>query len=177
MLGARISVANLAWKWGKSISMGEVLYSKKWVQYSALPWVITQNTTTTHNNQHELPLPYPPAALALSFHGNFSHAPKSWRCCSLWVRQWQCVGCALTLFCPLFGAPKHNPSKNRERDWVLELSGHLLVRQHSNQPKLGICGRRDIGRGRMIWAEPVGWTPYHHLGWQTERWKKNMSCP
>jgi hypothetical protein len=29
MLRASISVSNLALKWGKSISMGEVLYSKK----------------------------------------------------------------------------------------------------------------------------------------------------
>jgi hypothetical protein len=55
----------------------------------------------------------------------------------------------LLLFYPLFGAPKCNPSRNRERDWVLVLAfgGHLLVGQHNNQPKVGICDRRDIGEG------------------------------
>ncbi len=43
-------------KWGQSIDMGEVLYSTKWVKYSTLLQATTQNTTTTHNNQHE-PLP------------------------------------------------------------------------------------------------------------------------
>jgi hypothetical protein len=37
MLGASISVSNLALKWGESISMGEELYSTKWVKYSTLP--------------------------------------------------------------------------------------------------------------------------------------------
>jgi hypothetical protein len=57
--------------------MGEVLYSTKWVKYSALPQATTQNTTTTHNNQREPEPPYPPAALVLSLHGNISHGPKS----------------------------------------------------------------------------------------------------
>jgi hypothetical protein len=52
----------------------------------------------------------------------------------------------LPLFYPLFGAPKCNPLKNRERDRVSALDGHLLVGQHNNQPKVGICSRRDMGR-------------------------------
>jgi hypothetical protein len=157
MLGASISVPNLAFKWGQSISMGEVLYSTKWVKYSALPQATTQYATTTHNNQHALLPPYPPAALALSVHGNFSHTPKSWCHCSLWIRQWRNASDALLpLFYPLFGVPKCNPLKNRERDWVLALGGHLLIGQHNNQPKVSICGRRDIGEGaqpgRNMWG-------------------------
>jgi hypothetical protein len=115
------------------------------------------NTATTHNNQHEPPLAYPSAALALSVHGNFSHAPKSWRRCSLWVCRWHnASGALLPLFYPSFGAQKNNPSKNRERDGVLTLGGHLLVGQHNNQPKFGICGRRDIEEGarpgRNVWG-------------------------
>ncbi len=49
-----------------------------------------------------------------------------------------------------------NTSKIRERDMTLALGGHLLVRQHNNQPKVGICGRRDIGEGarsgRNVWG-------------------------
>jgi hypothetical protein len=86
ILGVSISASNLALKWGESISMGEVLYAKKWVKYSTLPQATTQITTTTHNNQHEPLPPYPSAALALSIYGNILHGPKSWRRCSLWVR-------------------------------------------------------------------------------------------
>ncbi len=47
MLGVSISAWNLAFKWGQSIGMGEVLYSTKWVKYSTLPRATTQNTTNT----------------------------------------------------------------------------------------------------------------------------------
>jgi hypothetical protein len=65
-------------------------------------------------------------------------------------------GALLPIFYPTFGAPKHNPSKNREREGVSALGGHLLVGQHNNQPKVGVCGRRDIGEGvqpgRNVWG-------------------------
>ncbi len=41
VLGPSISVSNLAFKWWESISMGEVLYSTKWVKYSTLPQATT----------------------------------------------------------------------------------------------------------------------------------------
>ncbi len=56
-------------------------------------------------------------------------------------------GALSLLFVPLFGAPKHNTSKIRERDVTLALGGHLLVGQRNNQPKVGVRGRRDIGEG------------------------------
>jgi hypothetical protein len=40
---------------------GALLY--KLGKHATLPQATTQNTTTTHNNQHELPPPYPPVAL------------------------------------------------------------------------------------------------------------------
>ncbi len=60
------------------------------------------------------------------------------------------------LFVPLFGALKRKTSKIRERDVTLALGGHLLVGQHNNQPKVSVCGRRDIGEGarpgRNVWG-------------------------
>jgi hypothetical protein len=148
MLGASISGTNLAFKWGESISMGEVLYSTKMVKYKALLQDSTQDTTTTHNSHHEPPPPYPSAALALSLHGNILHGPKSWRRCSLWVHRWRnASGALLPHINSLFGVPKCNPLKNRERDRVSALGGHLLGGQHNNQPKVGVCGRKDIGEG------------------------------
>ncbi len=154
---ARISVSNLALKWGQSISMGEVLYSSKWVKYSALPWATTQNTTTTHSDQHEPPPPYPSVAFALSLRGNIHNGPKFWRRWSLWAHTRRAaLGALLLLFVPLFGAPKRNTSKIRKRDVTLALGGCLLVGQHKNQPKVGVCGRKDIGEGaqpgRSMWG-------------------------
>jgi hypothetical protein len=40
VLGAIISVLNLALKWGQSIRMGEVLYSTKWVNSSTAKSVL-----------------------------------------------------------------------------------------------------------------------------------------
>jgi len=50
---------------------------------STLSRATTQNTITTHNNQHEPPLPYPSAALALSLHGQAVGATNQWCCCFL----------------------------------------------------------------------------------------------
>ncbi len=73
----------------------------------------------THNNQHDPPPPCPSAALALSLHGNIRHGPKSWHCCSLWANTRLMALVVLSpLLVPLFGAPKRNPSKNRERGGV-----------------------------------------------------------
>jgi hypothetical protein len=124
VLGASISVLNLALKWGESISLGEVLYSAKWVKYSALPQAITQNTTKRHNNQHVPPPPYPPAALAHYCHGSIHHGPTSWRFCSLLVCSRRGASGALSpLPAPLIGAPKQDPLKNREMVGAWALGG------------------------------------------------------
>ena len=44
---------------------------------------------------------------------------------------------------PLFGALKHNPSKNRERGRALALGGFHLIMANNNQPKVGISSRLD----------------------------------
>jgi hypothetical protein len=113
VLRVGISVSNYAFKWGQSISMGEVLYSTKWVNYSALPR-------------------------------------------------------ALLLFVPFLGASKCNTSQIREKDVTSALGAHLLVRQHNNQPKIGICSRRDIGEG----AQP-GWNVWD--GHRTIVWGIKLS--
>jgi hypothetical protein len=77
--------------------MGVVLYSTKWVKRSALLGATTQNTTTTDNNQHKQPLPYSPAALPLSLHGQGKVSPKSLcRCSPTSVRRLQAIGLALS---------------------------------------------------------------------------------
>ncbi len=72
-------------------------------------------------------------------------------------------GALLLLFVPLFGASKRNTSKIRERDVTSALGGHLLVGQHNNQPKVGVCSRRDIGKG----ARPGRnmWGRHHTIVW------------
>jgi hypothetical protein len=61
--------------------LGALLYNMG--KISTLMRATTQNTTTTHNNQHELPSPYPTAALALSLHGQAVGATNQWRHCFL----------------------------------------------------------------------------------------------
>jgi hypothetical protein len=115
---------------------------------STLSRATTQNTTTTHNYQHELPPPYPSAALALSLHNNIRHGPKSWRRYSLWAHTRLAASVALSLLLVTsFGAPKRNPSKNRERGGVSALGGRRLNIQSNNQPKVRNHGGGDIWEG------------------------------
>ncbi len=104
--------------------MSEVLYSTKWVKYSAQPQATTQNTTTTHNNQHEQPSPYSLAALPLSLHGQDKVAPKSLhRCSPRSVRRSQAVGLALAIVDSLVWGTKMAPIKKRERDGAQAFGG------------------------------------------------------
>jgi hypothetical protein len=72
-------------------------------------------------------------------------------------------GALSLLFVPSFGAPKCNTSKIRERDVTSALGGHLLVRHHNNQPKVGVHGTRNIGKG----AQPGKnvWGGCHTIVW------------
>jgi hypothetical protein len=72
----------------------------------------------------------------------------------------------LLLFVPLFGVPKCNTLKIRERDVTSALGGHLLVGQHNNQPKVGVRGRRDIGEGART-GQNV-WGRRHTIVWGSE---------
>ncbi len=73
--------------WGESISILGVHWVALLYKLGKLRYPIaSQDTknTTTHINQHEQVLPNPPAALALSLHGNIRHGPISWRRRLLW---------------------------------------------------------------------------------------------
>ncbi len=117
-----------------------------------------QNTTTQNTQQPTWDTAaLPPSGFAIFHHGNIRHGPKSWRRWSLWAHTRCAASGALSLlFVSLFGVPKRNTSKIRERDVTLALGGYLLVGQHNNQPKVGICGGRDIEEGarsgRNLWG-------------------------
>ena len=56
---------------------------------------------------------------------------------------------------PLFGAPKRNPSKNREGGVVSALGGRRSIRTPNNQPKVGGSDRGD-DRVEARWAASDG---------------------
>ncbi len=45
---------------------------------------------------------------------------------------------------------------NRERGRAQALGGRRLVGQHINQPKVGVCSRKDIGEGAQPWGNVWG---------------------
>jgi len=51
----------------------------------------------------------------------------------------------------LFGAPKRDPSKNREMGRALALGGHGSMMTNNNQLIVGGSGRADV------WVEACGW--------------------
>ncbi len=90
----------------------------------------TQNTQQPKWDTATLPL----SGFAIFFHGNICHGPKSWHRWSLWAHTRNAaLGALSLLFVPLFGSPKGDTSKIRERDVTSALGGHLLIRQHNNQ--------------------------------------------
>ena len=63
--------------------------------------------------------PIPPCVLWIH------HGSTSWWHCSLWICQWHVLlFMHSSLLDPLFGVLRYNPSKNRENDRTLALSGH-----------------------------------------------------
>ncbi len=137
-----------------------------------------QNTTTQNTQQPTWDTAaLTPRSFAIFCHGNIHHGPKSWCRWSLWAHTRRAaLGVLLLLFVTLFGVPKRNTSKIRERDVTLALGGHLLVRQHNNQPKVGVCGRRGVGEGarsgRNVWGR------HHTIVWGGKLSnKKNTSWP
>jgi hypothetical protein len=65
----------------------------------------------------------------------------------------------MPLFFPLFGAPKHDPSNNREGRCALALGGHRFNDTHNNQTQYGFHVTVDIGEdalpGRSLWGDVV----------------------
>jgi hypothetical protein len=113
----------------------------------------TQNTTT-HNNQHEPPLPYSSAALALSLHGQAIGTTNQWRRGSLWShsrRAW--LGLAARWLVRLFGGQNETTSKNREEHGASALGSRHLIGRHNNQIGVSNHGSRDVGE-----EAPPGWS-------------------
>ncbi len=119
----------------------------------------------THNNQHEPPLPYPPAALSsfamatstmASNQGTVAHcesvAGTQWR-----VRARNCLSLCL-------GGTDAYPIKNRAMGVALFLGGCRFMIQHHNQPNSWRSGRGDArvearGGGERVGGRcPIVWT-------------------
>jgi hypothetical protein len=129
----------------------------------------------THNNQHEILPPYPPAALP-SF--AMEHLPWTQILAPLipiGPYKARSVGCALIAVCSL--VPKHNTLNIRERDVTLVLGGHFLVGQHNNQPKVGVCGKRDIEEGAQSGQNMWGGHPTIIWGGKLSNKKKKKKMP
>ena len=165
----RVSIS--AWK--LALNRGRI---SAWVGCSTLQYMgkistlmraTTQNTTTTHNNQHELPPPYPTAALALSLHGQAVGATNQWRrCFLLFPRKAPMFGFGGAMAgLPVWGAENRCIEKQRDgrgSGWWhtiinLELADAIAI--------MGMLERRRVG-GRAH-----GETPFQRLGRRIE-WKK-----
>jgi hypothetical protein len=72
----------------------------------------------------------------------------------------------------LFGAPKCDPSKIRERDGVSALGGHRLDVKRNNQPKVGVSGEGIIIEEMQLWWNVWGGRCIIVWGWQI-KWQKN----
>jgi hypothetical protein len=59
------------------------------------------------------------------------------------------LGSRSPLFFPLFGAPKRNPSNNREGRCVLALGGRRCNDTHNNQMQDGFHITVDVGEGAL----------------------------
>jgi hypothetical protein len=125
---------------------------------------------TTHNNQNELPPPYPPAALPSLSIGravappNLGAATPQGSTASAWWRVRDRHG-----WFPCLGHWNATHQKIRERDGVLALGGRRSDVKCNNQPKVGVGGegiiieetqsRRNVWGGRriIVWGWQIEW--------------------
>jgi hypothetical protein len=129
---------------------------------------------TTHNSQHqdEPPPPYPSAASpslsmgravappnlgATAPHGSLSKRPVA--------------GLRSPRLVLLLGAPKHDPSKIRERDRVLALGGRRSDIKRDNQPKVGVSTEGIIIEETQLQRNVWGGRRIIVWGWQIEQQK------
>ena len=138
--------------------LGALLY--KMGKISTLSQATTQNTSTTPNNQHVLPLPFPSVVLAFSLHGQAVDATNQWRRCFLsFPRKAPMVRFGGAWLVCLFGAPKRDASKKREMGGALDLGGCRLMMAYNNQPRIGGRDNGDVradARGReSAWGDTV----------------------
>jgi hypothetical protein len=143
------------------MSVGAVLYSTKGVKCSAILQATTQNTTTTHNNQHEQLPPDSPATLPLSLHGQGKVSPKSsCRCSPTSVHRSRAVGLALAGVDSFVWGAKTAPIKREREGWGPGLRWPPLDGS-TQQPIEGWRHRRVRGgcNGTLGYNEGVGGFP------------------
>ncbi len=99
----------------------------------------------THNNQHKMPLPYPPSVLPSPSMGR-PVAPPTHGAEATRIPK-QCVRHQVSALCswlPCSGHHTETPQKSerREGSWPY---GQNLIKTHNKQPEINDSGRRDIG--------------------------------
>ncbi len=127
----------------------------------------------THNNQHEIPPPYPPVVLPSPSMGRPvtppSHGAEATKVPKQSVQR---RVCAWHDWFPCSGHHTDTPWKSErwERSW---LHGQNLIKTHNNQPEINDSGRRDVGEGVRgdwsVWGDVV---PL--FGWQLGQQKNNI---
>ena len=102
-------------------------------------------TSTFIATKMSRPQPDPPPA-RLYLHGNTYHGPSFWCRRFLSVKGRRTASGLLSLpLVPLFGAPKRDPSKNREMGRALALGGRCSIMKNNNQLVVGVRGGMDVG--------------------------------
>ncbi len=105
------------------------------------------------------PQPYPPPAF-LYLHINTYHGPRFWCHRFLLVKGRRMVlGLLFLPLVPLFGAPKRDPSKNRETGGALALGGRHSRMKNNNQLVVSVRSGLDVGEearwGKSVWGDTV----------------------
>ncbi len=118
----------------------------------------------THNNQHEMPRPYPPTALPSPSMGRPvappTHGVEATKVPKQGIRH---RVCAQHGWFPWSGCHTETPQK----------SERCLIKTHNNQPEINDSSRRDIGeRARGGWSMWGDVAPL--FGWQLRQQKNNI---
>jgi hypothetical protein len=125
----------------------------------------------THNNQHEMPPPYPPVALPSPSMGTpvapSTHGAEATKLPKQGVRHRVCTGRG---WFPCSGRRTETPQKSerQEGSWPY---GQNSIKTHNSQPENDDSGRRDVGErargGWSVWGNVV-----HRLG---DDWDNNKN--
>ncbi len=139
-----------------------------WVSTSWLAKSMVQHETQqykTHNNQHEMPPLYPPAALPSPSIGRPvvppTHGAEATEVPKQGIWRWVCARRGW-FPCPRRHTETPQKSEGQEESWPY---GQNLIKTHNNQPEIDDSSRRDIGqwarRGWSMWGDLVP-----SFGWQ-----------
>ncbi len=157
---------------------------KSWTFWLVSDWVSTcwlaksaaQHKTQhhkTHNNQHEMRLPYPPTALPSPSMGRPvappTHGAEATKVSKQGIRRRVCARCS---WFPCSGHHIETPQKSErwEGSWPY---GQNLIKTHNNQPGIDDSSRRDIGEracgGWSVWGDVLP-----SFGWRLGQQKNNI---